>query len=77
MLNEHFVSYIRMRTCYIPIDDNDVGFVQDQHASFDLDCASPLTEQSLYSDTLFWFRAEKQQLAILEFVFYQPGVQRG
>ena len=44
-----------MRTRYIPIDDNDVGFVQDQHASFDLDCASPLTEQystwTHYSDS--------------------------
>ena len=31
--NENFVSYIMARTRYIRRDDNDVGFVLDQHVS--------------------------------------------
>ena len=54
-------------------DADEVRFVLDQHAELDFYSASSLKQQSaidmsLYSDTLFWFRANQYLLFLLNAV---------
>ena len=42
----NFCSYVMARTIYIQWNDDDVRFVQDQHALYDLCSASWLQQQS-------------------------------
>jgi len=46
LFNATFGSYVMTTTSYIPRDDNDIGFVLDQHAQLDCYSGSPLKQPS-------------------------------
>ena len=69
MFNEQFFSYIMARASCIPLDDDNIRFLLDQHAQLDFIVLahinnSPLVDMSFHSSTLLGFRG-KQSLFLL------------